>query len=94
MKFLDGSGRQRPFDRFFVSQGVLTPSSADIIRRPLDSLLNCLAADTTRAVVEWVSERPARLPFLNIVMVDFVQLYGFISVIVQLARTVPISSVR
>ncbi|KRY92728.1 PI-PLC X domain-containing protein 2 [Trichinella pseudospiralis] len=63
-----------PNGGFFVTQCILTPTWWNIVRHFKKSLRTVMAAKTTEQAVSWLKKNNVLLmPFLNIVIVDFVQ---------------------
>ncbi|KRY79801.1 PI-PLC X domain-containing protein 3 [Trichinella pseudospiralis] len=71
-----------PNGGFFVTQCILTPTWWNIVRHFKKSLRTVMAAKTTEQAVSWLKKNNVLLmPFLNIVIVDFVQLFDFYKLI-------------
>ncbi|KRZ79883.1 PI-PLC X domain-containing protein 3 [Trichinella papuae] len=74
-----------PNGGFFVTQCILTPTWWNIVRHFKKSLRTVMAAKTTEQAVSWLKKNNVLLmPFLNIVIVDFVELFDFCTTVIQL----------
>ncbi|KAL1232281.1 PI-PLC X domain-containing protein [Trichinella spiralis] len=68
-----------PKGGFFVTQCILTPTWWNIVRHFKKSLRTVMATKTTEQAVSWLKKNSILLmPFLNIVIVDFVELFDFL----------------
>lgn len=82
-KFLDNHISSRKADRFYVTQGVLTPDDAFVTKNLLSSLKKSLAVKANRLIEHWLKSKTIGPKGPNIVMIDFVELDDF-----QVVRTV------
>ncbi|KRZ84063.1 PI-PLC X domain-containing protein 3 [Trichinella sp. T8] len=74
-----------PKGGFFVTQCILTPTWWNIVRHFKKSLRTVMATKTTEQAVSWLKKNSILLmPFFNIVIVDFVELFDFCTTVIQL----------
>ncbi|CAI9717994.1 PI-PLC X domain-containing protein 3 [Octopus vulgaris] len=78
----------RPSDCFFNWQGILTPSISTVLQHLDGSLKITLAEKATSAITQWVADKSPCCKGLNIISVDFMQLYNFAHVIVQMNHNI------
>jgi hypothetical protein len=75
--FLQKEQNQRNPDRFFVTQGVLTPDNNYIKRNLPRSLKTSLANQCNKFLVSWLETRRSGVKGPNIVMSDFVEFKNY-----------------
>ncbi|XP_014215853.1 PI-PLC X domain-containing protein 3 [Copidosoma floridanum] len=83
--FLDAGLRERSRDTGFVSQCLLTPSTAYVARHICGSLHRDLSAQCRRAILPWLERCSPGSGGLNIVITDFVSFdqFSFSKLVVQ-----------
>lgn len=74
----------RPNDCFYNWQGVLTPGASTILGHLVGSLRSVLTEKTNPAFVTWIKDKTPSATGLNIISVDFVQLFDFIPAVILL----------
>lgn len=77
LRFLNHRVHQRECDRFFVTQGVLTPDDSFVRRHLLSSLQKRLVQPCNQTLCEWLKDQRAGPKGPNIVMTDFVEWNNF-----------------
>ena len=73
-----------PMDRFHVTQGILTPDLKYIGKHIFQSLKSTCASRASRAFVDWVAKKNAGSGKINICIVDFVEKFNYIDIIIEL----------
>lgn len=76
--------RGRPTERFWICQGILTPTPTTIAKNPLHSLETALAGPATEGLLSFLKGKSAGATGINIVIADFVEKGGFVSNILAL----------
>ncbi len=75
--------RMLPANSFFVTQGIITPRTVDILKHSCSSLEKDLAIPTTSAVTQWIRNFERR-SLMNIVICDFIDIMEFVQVVVSI----------
>lgn len=86
LKVLEGNlERGRPESIFHVTQGVLTPDTGCIVRNLCTTLEEVLAHKVAPPFVKWLRARRAgRGGGINICILDFVELEGYVETVIRL----------
>jgi len=74
----------RPDDYFYVSQGILTPTTGDIIKHVFSSLKSVMADKATPAFIKWLDDKSTGKGKINCTIVDFVEHVDYVSSVMQL----------
>ncbi|XP_023237714.1 PI-PLC X domain-containing protein 3-like [Centruroides sculpturatus] len=64
----------RPPDKFYVTQGVLTPTLTFIFCHLLGTLKSVLGLESNNLITEWLKDKVSGLNGLNVVICDFVDM--------------------
>ena len=70
--------------KFFVTQGVLTPSNLYFIRHLNSSLKNDLAEKVAGLFTHWLQKKHAGENGINVCIMDFVDMAGYIPIVIGL----------
>ena len=80
LQFLDHGLSARQMDIFYVTQGIRTENTQDILLLLFDTLEKFLGDATTAAVVTWLKANEVSFrPRMNIVICDFVDLHNYVT---------------
>jgi len=74
----------RPQDKFYVTQGILTPDAAYIMKHLMGTLQKDLADKVAAPLVQWLKTKKAGICGINVVIMDFIQLSDYVPSVIAL----------
>lgn len=77
IQFVESGMSSRPKTTGFVSQCILTPDNALVIRHPCGNLESKCGIPCNRAIIPWLEKQSPGEKGINIVIADFINMYNF-----------------